>query len=306
MSTLSSPSRFDLNQLRVVTALAQTRNVTQAATLLGMSQSGFSTALGRLRRQLGDALFVRTPEGMEPTPHAEALVRETADLLSAIENKIRVGVSFVPQEASTEFRIAMSDISEMALLPKLLATLQQEAPLCSIRTLSMTPDLMAAGLESGQIDLAIGYIPDLKSAGVFQQQLFTHGFNCLLRAGHPLRARKLSRQQYEQLEHVIVLTPIRSQDLVERVIADKRIHRRIVLRTPHFMSLPFIIAGTDLCATVPAAVGSSEVASGAIRTVEPPFPTPRFPVKQFWHRRFNADQRSRWLREVVYRSLRDT
>jgi len=298
------PSKFDLNQLRVVAALAQTRNVTQAASLLGMSQSGFSTALGRLRHRLGDALFVRTPEGMEPTPHAQALIDEVGALLSSIENKIRVGVTFIPEEASAEFRIAMSDISEMALLPGLLASLHQEAPLCSIRTLSLPPEMVAAGLESGQIDLAIGYIPDLKSAGVFQQQLFTHGFNCLLRAGHPIRARKLTRQQYEQLEHVVVLTPIRSQDLVERVIEEKRISRRIVLRTPHFMSLPFIIAGSDFCATVPAAVGSSEAASGAIRMVEPPFPTPRFAVKQYWHRRFNADNRNRWLREVVYRTLR--
>jgi DNA-binding transcriptional LysR family regulator len=301
---MTASSRFDLNQLRVIAALAQTRHVTQAASLLGMSQSGFSTALARLRRQLGDALFVRTPEGMEPTPHAELLIEEVGALLAAVESKIRVGVSFDPREASTEFRMAMSDISEMALLPGLLSALRREAPLCAIRTLSLPPHAMASGLESGQIDLALGYIPDLKSAGMFQQQLFTHGFNCLLRADHPIRARKLTRQQYEQLEHVVVLTPIRSQDLVERVIAQRRIHRRIALQTPHFMSLPFIIAGTDLCATVPAAVGSSEAASGAIRMVEPPFPTPRFAVKQYWHRRFNADQRSRWLRDLVYRTLR--
>lgn len=297
-------SKFDLNQLRVVAALAQTRNVTRAAVLIGMSQSGFSTALGKLRIKLGDALFVRTPEGMEPTPHAQVLIDEVGALLSSIETKIRVGVSFVPEEARSEFRIAMSDISEMALLPDILASLHRKAPLCSIRTLSLPPDMVAAGLESGQIDLAIGYIPDLKSAGVVQQQLFTHGFNCLLRAGHPLKTKKLTRQQYEQLEHVVVLTPIRSQDLVEGVIAEKRINRRITLKTPHFMSLPFIIAGTDLCATVPAAVGTSEAARGAIRTVELPFPTPRFAVKQYWHRRFNADNRSRWLREIVYQTLR--
>lgn len=170
-------ANFDLNQLRVLAALAQTRNVTQAATMLGMSQSGFSTALGRLRRRLGDALFVRTPDGMEPTPNAQALVDEVSGLLAAVELKVRTGVRFSPEVSSTEFRLAMSDISEMALLPRLLAALHAEAPQCTVRTLSLSPDLVSAGLESGQIDLAIGYIPDLQSAGVFQQQLFMHGFH---------------------------------------------------------------------------------------------------------------------------------
>ena len=298
-------SSFDLNQLRVLAALAKTRNVTQAAALIGMSQSGFSTALGRMRHRLGDELFVRTPEGMEPTPHAQALVDDVAALLSSIEIRVRGGSTFVPREASTEFRIAMSDISEMALLPALLGALRAEAPLCTIRTVSMAPHMVAAGLEAGQVDLALGYVPELKSASLFQQQLFTHGFHCLLRASHPERGRKLTRQQYEGMDHVVVLTPIRSQDLVEQVIAEKRIQRRIALSTPHFMSLPFIIAGSDLCATVPAAVGAAEAAAGTLRSVEPPFPAPRFAVKQYWHRRFHADSRSRWLRGLVYRTLRD-
>lgn len=105
---------------------------------------------------------------------------------------------------------------------------------------------------------------------------------------------------------MVVLTPIRSQDLVERVIAQKGIHRRVALQTPHFMTVPFIVAGSDFCATVPAAVGAAEAATGVIQAVDTPFPAPRFPVKQFWHARFNGDHRNRWLRETVYRAVRNT
>ena len=59
---------FDLNLLRVLVSLDDTRNVTRAAQQLGMSQSGLSTALNRLRLQFEDTLFVRTAGGMEPTP----------------------------------------------------------------------------------------------------------------------------------------------------------------------------------------------------------------------------------------------
>src|ERR1700743_3021411 len=81
--------RLDLNLLVVFDAVMQERNATRAAERLNMSQSAVSHALGRLRAMLGDELFVRTPEGMTPTPQAERLapsVRQAlADLRAAIE-----------------------------------------------------------------------------------------------------------------------------------------------------------------------------------------------------------------------------
>jgi DNA-binding transcriptional LysR family regulator len=59
---------FDLNLLVVFNAVAQEKNFTRAGQRLGMSQPAVSHALARLRYALKDELFVRTPEGMQPTP----------------------------------------------------------------------------------------------------------------------------------------------------------------------------------------------------------------------------------------------
>ena len=64
---------FDLNLLIVFDAVMQERSVTRAGAKIGLSQPAVSHALNRLRHILKDELFVRTPEGMVPTPRAEQL-----------------------------------------------------------------------------------------------------------------------------------------------------------------------------------------------------------------------------------------
>src|ERR1700739_3280335 len=64
---------FDLNLLIVFDAVMRERSVTRAGDRIGLSQPAMSHALNRLRHMLKDELFVRTPEGMMPTPRAEML-----------------------------------------------------------------------------------------------------------------------------------------------------------------------------------------------------------------------------------------
>ncbi len=111
METINN--HFDLNSLRVLVALEQTRNVSRAAELLDMSQSGFSTALARLRRRLKDDLFVRIPGGMEPTARAMTMVEAARQVLSQVESTILEKPVFSPKTAQSEFYLALTDIAEI-------------------------------------------------------------------------------------------------------------------------------------------------------------------------------------------------
>src|SRR5258706_12316641 len=66
-------SSFDLNLLRVFDAMMAERNVTRAARRVFLSQPATSHALARLRKEVGDPLFVRTGREMIPTAKAAAL-----------------------------------------------------------------------------------------------------------------------------------------------------------------------------------------------------------------------------------------
>ena len=71
---------IDLNLLVVFQQLVVERRVNAVAQSLGITQPAVSNALRRLRRHLGDELFLRTSTGMEPTPFAARLVERVNNI----------------------------------------------------------------------------------------------------------------------------------------------------------------------------------------------------------------------------------
>jgi DNA-binding transcriptional LysR family regulator len=291
---------FDLNLLRVVVALYDAGSVGRAAQALGMSQPAMSAALARLRKAFGEPLFVRTARGMSPTARAHALAAGAREVLARIADDVLSEASFDPASSSATFTLAMSDVGEMVFLPKILECLQREAPHAVVRSVSLPPARLEQALESGEADLAVGYFPDLKSSAFFQQRLFTHRFVCLLRADHRIRGRRLTLEQFLSLGHAVVRAEGRSQEIFEKYLERKKIARRIVLLTPHFMSIPTIIGKTDLVVTLPHAIGLFFSQAGAnVKVMEPPLPIPRIELRQHWHRNAHHDPKNKWLRRLV-------
>lgn len=185
-------------------------------------------------------------------------------------------------------------------LPRLLQELARRAPRANLRSVSLPHAEIERELEAGSVDLAVGYFPDLGGSNFFQQRLSTHRFICLMRRGHPLAGKPLTREQFLACGHAVVRAEGRSQEILEQHLAKARLQRRAVLETPHFMSLPFILGRTDLIATVPHAIGYAYAAEHAsITLVEPPLPLPRFDLRQHWHRKYHNDPRTAWLRGMV-------
>lgn len=296
---MTTDLEFDLNLLPVVLAIAEERSVSRAALKLGWSQPKVSIALNKLRAALGDPLFVRGSHGMSPTPRAEALIVPTRDILARVKEEVLANAPFDPGTTTRRFTFALSDIGEMTFLPKLLAYLQRHAPGASVVSVTLPPDEIAAGLEAGEIDLAIGYFPDLKARNFFQQRLFAHSFICLLNAKHRIKRDRISMEEFLKIGHAVIRAEGRSQEIFEQLLARHRIERRIVLSTPHFMSIPFIIAATDLLVTVPYAVGESFATISGIRLIHPPLEIPMFDLKQHWHRKYHRDEANIWIRSVV-------
>lgn len=300
METIIPGARgFDLNLLRVLLVLDRTRHVTKAAALLEMSQSGFSSALARLRRHTGDTLFVRGASGMVPTPRAQKMIEAALSALTAVDEGVLAPAAFEPATAQTEFRFAMSDLAEIVFLPKLLHHLQRVAPESSVSSEALSEEAVVQSLASGSVDLALGYFPDLSAQVHFHQRLYRHTFACLVRRGHPLDRGRLTLKAFGQLGHVVVTSPARSGRLFDAWLHRNRIERRIVLRTPHHLSLPVIVESTDLIATVPLAVGARFAEKNAVDLMPLPFKPPMFNVEQHWHRRFQNDARHRWLRQQM-------
>jgi DNA-binding transcriptional LysR family regulator len=298
--------RLDLNLLPIAVALHEHRNVSRAARALGMSQPAVSAALAKLRRIFNDPLYVKTSRGMEPTPRASALIAPTIAALQKLKRDVFADVSFKPETTQDRFTLALSDVGEMVFLPKILETFAKLAPHASIR--SVTPSIaeLEKGMENGDIDLAIGYFPDLKRGNIFQKRLVTHTYVCLLRADHPIRSRELTLKQFLSLNHAVVRSESRGQEVFENFLTKKRIHRRVVLRTPHFTSVPMIVARSDLVVTVPHPLGMYFASLNAnVKIVKPGIAIPRIDLKQYWHRRYHQDPKNHWIRRLVAELFND-
>ena len=300
-----APRDFDLNLLPLAVALLDAGSVTHAARKLGMSQAALSMALAKMRRQVGDTLFVRGPRGMAPTPRCRTLVEAARPLVARVYSELSEQ-PFDPLATERACTFALSDVGEMVFLPPILERLRRVAPNATVRSVTLSPGALERGLENGEVDLAIGYFPDLKRNPFFAQRLFTHQFCCLMRADHPIKGARLTLQQFQSAGHAVVRAEGRSQELFEQYLERHRIGRRVALFTPHFMSIPMIVARSDLIATVPHAIGMWFARFDLrLKVVAPPFRSPRFDLKQFWHRRYHEDLRSRWLRAMIAELFND-
>ncbi len=282
--------------LQLFEVLYQCRSVTRAAEQLGQSQPTISIWLARLREQLNDPLFVRTPGGMAPTPRADQLIGPCREVLESMRRLTTWEPQFIPASAQRRFRLCVSDASHITLLPSLLNHLRSHAPGIRLEAARIDGNTESA-LESGEADLAIGFVPSL-GGGMYQQVLFEQDWVCLSNPQHPRLRKGMSLARYRAEGHVQVSSGT-GQKLLEAGLARAGIERRIMLELPGFLGLGMIIGTADLLATLPRHIGQTLADMHGLRVHDCPFDVEGFTVKQHWHARYHQDTGNRWLREVV-------
>lgn len=300
--------KIDLNLLVAFDALMQDGNLTRAGFRLGISQPSMSHALGKLRKLWSDPLFVRIPNGMEPTPFARQIAPSVREGLALLQGAVAMSADFDAKSCNRTFQILMSDIGAMVYLPALITELKRIAPDVNLRILQLPRESYQEAFASGVADLAIGYLPALR-AGFYQQRLFEDSYVCIAREGHPRVRNELTLAQFTQESHILV-EPAGSRynnasqqssttTFIERVLAEAGMTRRVALRVPHFMVVPGIVQSTDLLATLPGSVVSHMKPMPKVQLLRFPIATPSFKVRQFWHQRNHHDVANQWLRRII-------
>lgn len=288
---------MDLKLLAVFDEIYKTRSVSRAGENLGLPQPSVSIALARLRQHFGDPLFVRTSAGMQPTPHATGLVAEVRQALELLQRITREHAVFEAAKAARTFRICLTDLTRQQLLPALMGRLSEVAPFVRVEIAQVSNDTPRM-LESGDADLAVGYMPTLE-AGFYQQQLFQQSFACVVQRRHPRVHSRLTQQAYVREKHVHVRAEGTGHELVERELERRHVRRNIVLQLPNLLGVGALVAHTDLIITVPQRLAETLVRIADVKMLAPPFEFPSFAIKQHWHERYQQDPANRWLRSVV-------
>lgn len=290
---------IDLNLLVVFKHLLAERSVSRVAEVLELSQPAVSNALARLRKLLGDELFLRTPSGMEPTPFAEQLAESVTYGLGMIHGALNQRSSFEPATSNRAFVIGMTDVGEIYFLPRLLERLKRDAPGVSVSTVRNTAVNLRDEMESGKVDLAVGLLPQLK-AGFFQRRLFKQRYVCLLREGHKLARRKMSLAEFSAAEHLLVVADGTGHGKVDEVLRRSGVERKVALTVPHFVAVGHILQATDLVATVPERLASRMTEPFGLVSVPHPATLPEVAINLFWHAKYHKAPANQWLRTLLF------
>ncbi|MGQ0652697.1 MAG: LysR family transcriptional regulator [Betaproteobacteria bacterium] len=287
---------LDLNLLRVFDAVLRDRTVTAAAARLGLTQPAVSNALARLRRLLGDPLFVRTPAGMDATPYARGVAEPVRQALALLDAALARGPGFDPASAARAFRFYMSDLGQVEFLPPLVERVQRAAPGVRLEAVALDLEHIADALGRGALDLAVGFLPGL-AAPIARRPLFRDPYLCLMRADHPIG--RLTKKSFLEASHALVTYRGGGHRVIEEALERAGVARSIALRVPHFTVVPMVLERTDLILTLPARVARLYERRGRFKALPPPVPIPAAEVALHWHPRFEGDPGNRWLREQL-------
>ena len=299
----SKLSAVDLNLLVVLRALLTQRNVTRAAREVGLSQSAASHALGRLRDLYADPLLIRSGRGLELTPRAAELLPQLERGLLELERSLQAPPAFDPQRARYSLRIGSADYIQAVLLAPLKALLRAQAPGIDLQCTSY-PDLLEP-LESGSIDVALT-VRGKWPARYREQPLFSDGFVCMVRLGHPvLRHKRLTLRRYLELEHLLVAPGGKPGSFVDAQLARRGLSRRIALQVSSFLVAPQVVVETDLISTGPERLLRSLKSHYPIELLPTPLSIPRFEVCLLWHTRLDHDPAHAWMRQAIVSAARD-
>jgi DNA-binding transcriptional LysR family regulator len=292
-------NEIDLNLLVVFDAVWRHRRISRAAVELNSSQPTVSNALRRLRDSTGDVLFVRSGGGMEPTPFAERLATHWCKGLSSVRRGLAMRSNFDIATDKRTFTIVMSDIAEAVILPHLLNACRENAPGIFFSTIQLPMEQTLPALRTGAVDLAVGFIPELRS-GVKQQLLFETDYVALARRGHPgVKQAAMSKSVFLRERHAVARAEGTGHAIVERTLRKHGLDSRVAVRVPHFLALPAIVGSSDLIATVPRPLGVLMADVAPIEILLHPLKLPKLVIRQFWHERFDSEPALMWLRKTL-------
>jgi len=306
--------RIDLNLLEYLDVLLRERNVTRAASHLGLSQPAMSNGLGRLRILFDDPLLVRTSDGMTPTERALELQPVIREVLAMVDKAVQPQAAFDAATAERFFRIMATDYAESTIFPPILHRLREAAP--GITLDIMTPsDVSFLDVEQGKVDMVINRFDSIPQS-FHQKTIWEDDFACLFSIDNPIR-HNFTLDSYLQAQHVWVsktgmgvgvgMNPDDVQRLgwVDEALALIGKQRRITVFTRHYQAAMLMAEQNDLIVTIPAKAAKLQAHNPRVVVEKPPFEIPPIELKMAWSPLLQNNPAHQWMRRLIVEVTRE-
>ncbi|MDU9392387.1 LysR family transcriptional regulator [Pseudomonas japonica] len=288
-------NKVDLNLFIVFDAIYTEANLTRAGQIVGITQPAVSNALARLRETFNDPLFVRTAQGMVPTPMAQNIIGPVRNALSLLRVSVQESRIFNPLQANKTFRISMTDLTEAVILPPLFQRLRRLAPAVVIESFLCKRRETTKELAAGRLDFAVD-APLNTDPQVRHVKLIQDRFVCALRQGHPLAKDRISLDEYMGLTHIHISSRRNGLGYVDLALGKMGLQRRIALRSQHYLMASQVMQQTDMVMTVPERFARRHNLNYVSLPVND---VPPLETHLYWHESTDQDPANRWMREQM-------
>ena len=184
-----------LRQIEIFVKLAETGNMGEAATTLGLTQPALSQQLRSLEERLELKLFERVPKGMQLTPSGRELLVQARAVLSSTRNFRDVADQLAARPAGA-IRFGVTPTLGPYLMPRVIKILHRRYPDLRLFIREGIPVLQQAELAAGELDMLLSPMP-IDGKGLHIEPLFREPLRIIVPPDDPLLGiRGLQRKDF--------------------------------------------------------------------------------------------------------------
>ncbi|EKD71229.1 MAG: transcriptional regulator, LysR family [uncultured bacterium] len=205
--------------------------------------------------------------------------------------------SSLPSAMQGEIVIATRDNEMVSILPQVINIISKEAPGLTLRIVPLIGDDLSP-LEHNKVDFIMTGTDSKSATTLCRSTLYKEDFVCLVSSNNPV-TKSFTLEKFVNMKHCMVSITGFGPGFVDTALAQKGLERKISITVPHFLAASYIVASTDLVATLPRKVGQLLSQQKKITLLEPPIKIPSFSIYLYWHIRNQNNPTHKWLRKII-------
>ncbi|ADO69889.1 LysR family transcriptional regulator [Stigmatella aurantiaca] len=288
---------MDLNLLVALDALLREGSVARAAQRLQLSPPAMSRTLTRIRKSLGDPVFVRAGHGLVPTPRALALREKVRALVEDATALLSPDTPRSPRDMVRTLSIRVNDGVIPGLGVELVKRVREEAPGLTLRFVAEGEEDVSA-LRDGDVDLDIG-VQGALGPEIRTQRLYVDAYAVLVGTKTPLARGRLTLERFAHAEHVVVSRRGKIRTAMDVLLEQHGLRRRVTVVVPNGLAAAALVAQTGALTVVPLVFASAVTKLMPVRPRAVPLALDAIFIAQAWHPRFDHEPAHVWLRRTV-------
>ena len=302
---LRKMNSVNLNLMLIFYTLYRERHLTKAAEKLCLSQPAVSHSLKKLRRIFDDELFIKTADGMKPTPTAVQIDVAIEKGLFYFEQAISINCEFDQESSKRQFKIGLTDYMNQSVLPYLLEHAINHAPDISFSILPVKLARIEESenlIRSMDLDIAIAqleYLPQSQSYDF----LFEDRIGCIADSNRYGMSDSISINDFIDNPHIVMSHREDLPSLINETLDRLELKRKVIARTPHITPLARALQATNLICTITEKASKAICPGTSLRFYSLPFELNPFKVCLLWDIRKDKDPGIRWLRRLLMESM---